>query len=173
MNRELRSEEFLREAMRKFGKTVYALALNQMHRSEDAEDICQDVFLRLLQDRTEFRDDEHLKAWLLRVTLNRCHDFFRLAYNNHRALLEDGDVGENAMGENGTELEDDVWESMETLPPKMRATVHLYYGEGYSCKEIARIQRCTCAVVHNRLHQARRKLKMKLCGENGKVKSEA
>lgn len=173
MNQELRSEEFLRESMRKFEKTVYALALNQVRRSEDAEDICQDVFLRLLKDRTVFRDDEHLKAWLLRVTLNRCRDFFRLAYNSRRAPLEDGDVEKSAAGESGAEPEDDVWASVDELPPKLRSVVHLYYGEGYSCKEIAKIQGCTCAAAHTRLHQARRKLKLKLCGENGEAKAEA
>lgn len=173
MNRELRSEEFLQESMRKFGETVYALALSQVRRSADAEDICQDVFLRLLQDRTVFRNDEHLKAWLLRVTLNRCRDFFRLAYNSRREPLEDGDAQESAAGENGAEPEDDVWASVGELPPKLRSAVHLYYGEGYSCKEIARIQGCTCAAAHTRLHQARIKLKLKLCGESGEAKAEA
>ncbi|WP_212507605.1 sigma factor [Caproicibacterium amylolyticum] len=54
MKKELRSEEFLRDTMDRFTKTVYLLALSQVHRSEDAEDICQDVFLRLLQDDTFF-----------------------------------------------------------------------------------------------------------------------
>lgn len=171
MNHELRQEEFLKETMQKFGKTVYALALSQVHRREDAEDICQDVFLRLLQDNTAFRDDEHLKAWLLRVTLNRCRDFFRSAYRRRVSLEEREDKGCGG-GEDAAGLTYDVWESVEELPPKLRVAVHLYYGEGYSCGEIARIQGCTCAAAHTRLHQARRKLKLQLCEGRKNAKTE-
>ena len=57
----------MERAMRTWGSTVYRLALNQTQSPHDAEDICQDVFLRLLKDATAFKDDEHLKAWLLCV----------------------------------------------------------------------------------------------------------
>lgn len=62
----------MERAMRTWGSTVYRLALNQTQSPHDAEDICQDVFLRLLKDATAFKDDEHLKAWLLCVAINRC-----------------------------------------------------------------------------------------------------
>ncbi|MBE6722569.1 MAG: RNA polymerase sigma factor [Ruminococcaceae bacterium] len=157
MKKELRSEEFLRDTMDGFTKTVYLLALSQVHRSEDAEDICQDVFLRLLQDDTFFSDEEHLKAWLLRVTLNRCRDFFRLAFNRKRDPLE-----ENRTEKEAPPLENDVWESVDSLPPKLRAVVHLHYAEGYSCEEIAGILNCTCTAVNSRLHRARKQLKLEL-----------
>lgn len=161
MSREMRSEEFLCESMQKFGKAVYSLALSQVHRKQDAEDICQDVFLRLLEDHTEFRSDEHLKAWLLRVTVNRCHDLFRSAFNRRREPLDE----QTGVEECEDPLESDVWACIESLPPKLRAVVHLYYGEGYSCKEIAQIVGCTCAAAHTRLHQARAKLKLELSNE--------
>ncbi len=66
--------------MRTWGSTVYRLALNQTQSPHDAEDICQDVFLRLLKDATAFKDDEHLKAWLLCVAINRCRDLHRSAW---------------------------------------------------------------------------------------------
>lgn len=157
MKQILRSEDFLQRAMDKFSKTVYALAFSQMHSRTDAEDICQDVFLRLLEDTTVFRDDEHLKAWLLRVTLNRCRDHFRLAFNRRRvSLKERPDAGEQEP------FEDDLWVSIQTLPPKLRAVVHLYYGEKYSCTEISEILQCSCAAVHSRLHRARKILKLEL-----------
>lgn len=58
--------------MRTWGSTVYRLALNQTQSPHDAEDICQDVFLRLLKDATAFKDDEHLKGLMLCVAINRC-----------------------------------------------------------------------------------------------------
>lgn len=67
----------MERAMRTWGSTVYRLALNQTQSPHDAEDICQDVFLRLLKDATAFKDDEHLKAWLLCVAINRCRDLHR------------------------------------------------------------------------------------------------
>ena len=60
--------------MERCGDAVYRLAYCRLGSHADAEDVYQEVFLRLMQDTTEFRDAEHLKAWLLRVTLSRCAD---------------------------------------------------------------------------------------------------
>ena len=70
-----RSEEYILQAMKKWGTTVFVLALAQTTSRVDAEDIHQEVFIRLLKNTISFNDDEHLKAWLLRVTINCCHDF--------------------------------------------------------------------------------------------------
>lgn len=69
MQERMRGDAFLEDAMEKHGDAVYRLALCRLGSRADAEDVYQDVFLRLLRDSTEFRDSEHLKAWLLRVTL--------------------------------------------------------------------------------------------------------
>lgn len=74
-----RSPEFMERAMNAHGASVYRLALNQTRSPHDAEDVSQDVFLRLLRDKTVFVDDGHLKAWLLRVTINRCLEVRRSA----------------------------------------------------------------------------------------------
>lgn len=162
MCKTLRSEEFLVHAMDRYKTTVYALALSQLHNQYDAEDICQNVFLSLLKDKTEFEDENHLKAWLIRVTLNRCRDFFRLAYNRHHATMEERFGSERLE----TPFENDIWESVDTLPPKLRTVVHLFYGENYSAEEIAKIVGCTCAAVHARLHRARKKLKLEMGGND-------
>ncbi len=70
--RVVRSDAFLRSAMGDWGPTVYGLALARTCSPTDAQDVYQDVFVRLATDGTEFSDGEHLKAWLVRVTLNRC-----------------------------------------------------------------------------------------------------
>ena len=80
MQTKLRSDAFLCEAMEACGDAVYRLALCRMGSRADAEDVYQEVFLRLLRDTTDFRDEEHLKAWLIRVTLNRCSDLRRSAW---------------------------------------------------------------------------------------------
>ena len=69
MQTKLRSDAFLQQAMDTCGDAVYRLALCRLNSRADAEDVYQEVFLRLLRDDTDFRDTEHLKAWLLRVTI--------------------------------------------------------------------------------------------------------
>ena len=69
--RPLRSDAFIRQAMAAWGGSVWRLALAQTGSKEDAEDVYQDVFLRLAQNTTEFSGQEHLKAWLLRVAVKR------------------------------------------------------------------------------------------------------
>lgn len=66
-----RTEEFIEHVLNEWGGLVYRLALSQTRSPHDADDVAQDVFLRLLHDATPFKDEEHLKAWLIRVTVNR------------------------------------------------------------------------------------------------------
>ena len=88
MSDELREDAFLEDAMERYGDAVYRLALCRLGSRADAEDVYQDVFLRLLRDTTAFRDGEHLKAWLLRVTLHCCVDLRRSAWWKRTAPLE-------------------------------------------------------------------------------------
>ena len=86
MQTKLRSDAFLQQAMDTCGDAVYRLALCRLNSRADAEDVYQEVFLRLLRDDTDFRDTEHLKAWLLRVTLSRCADLRRSAWFKRTAV---------------------------------------------------------------------------------------
>ncbi|WP_226371902.1 RNA polymerase sigma factor [Thermophilibacter gallinarum] len=72
-----RTEKFMRHAMATHGGSVYLVALSQTRSEADAQDVAQDVFCRLLTDGTAFTSDEHLRAWLLRVTVNRCRELWR------------------------------------------------------------------------------------------------
>ena len=72
--RPYRSEQFMVHAMDTWGSSVYLVALGQTRSASDAQDVSQDVFLRLLTSDVPFNDEEHEKAWLLRVTVNRCRD---------------------------------------------------------------------------------------------------
>ena len=73
----MEQERFLRDVMAAHGDMVYRLALCRMQNVQDAEDVYQDVFLRLLQEPDRDWDGEHLKAWLIRTALNRCADLHR------------------------------------------------------------------------------------------------
>lgn len=148
----------LRNAMMTYGNTVYRLALCRMQHMADAEDVYQDVFLRLLLQPAEDWSDERLKAWLIRTTLNRCADLHR--FRLRRPVLPLEDVAAAPAAEIGRE----VWEAVAALPPKLRISVHLHYGEGYSCEEIAAMLHLPAATVRTRLYRGREKLKMLLGG---------
>ena len=118
----LRPDAFLEDAMHRWGDTVLRLALSQLRDASDAEDVFQDVFVRLLKDRTAFNDDEHLKAWLLRVTINRCRDIGRSGWKRRNEPLAERHA---ALAVEAPDLlESDIWNAIGALPPDLRAVVH-------------------------------------------------
>jgi len=160
MSDELREDAFLEDAMERYGDAVYRLALCRLGSRADAEDVYQDVFLRLLRDTTAFRDGEHLKAWLLRVTLHCCVDLRRSAWWKRTAPLEAAaDAAAPLSEEKGA-----LWQAVEALPADLRTAVWLHYVEGYGTDEIAKIVNCRPATVRTRLHRARKQLKLDLEG---------
>ena len=83
------TEQELRDAMDAHGDTVYRLALCRLQDTADAEDVYQDVFLRLLGQEAGGWDGEHLKAWLIRTALNRCADLGRLRQRRGTLSLDE------------------------------------------------------------------------------------
>lgn len=144
--------------METWGDAVLRLALNQLRNTADAEDVFQDVFLRLLGSNVEFRGPEHMKAWLLRVTLNRCRDHQRQRQRRRTEPCADMETVV-AVADDAGLLGSEVWEAVGLLPADLRAVVHLFYVEGYSTAEIGRLVGCEAATVRTRLHRARRMLK--------------
>ena len=153
-------ESFLRRAMADHGPAVYRLALCRTQSVPDAQDVYQDVFLRLLgQAEAPSWARERLKAWLLRVTLNRCADLYRFRLRRPTVPLEE--IAEAAAAEDG---DAELWEAVARLPEKLRTAVHLHYAEGYSTEEIAALLGVPAATVRTRLRRARLKLKDMLGG---------
>ena len=130
---------FLRNAMEAHGGPVYRLALCRLQNTADAEDVYQDVFLRLLREGTRDWDGEYLKAWLLRTALNRCVDVQR--FRLRRPVL-----------------------SLDEVPEGERTAVHLHYAEGYRTEEIAAMLGVPGTTVRTRLRRARMRLKDLLGG---------
>ena len=144
-------EQFLRYAMDAYGSAVYRLALCRLQNVQDAEDVYQDVFLRLLKEKRREWDGEQLKAWLLRVALNRCADIRR--FRLRRPVLALDEVPELAgpVDSEGAEL----WEAVARLPEKLRTVIHLHYAEGYQTEEIAAMLGIPAATVRTRLRRGR------------------
>ena len=163
-----RSKEFIEQAMDQWSSTVFKLAFAQTASRMDAEDVHQEVFIRLFKNTTAFNDGEHLKAWLIRVTINCCHDLARSAWRSKVTTVEEL---ENFACESDTlslEAMHDLAKALEELSEDMRAVVHLYYYEGYSSEEIAQLLGVNASTVRSRLERARKQLKALLGGrKNG------
>ena len=144
------TEQALCNAMEAHGAAVYRLALCRMQNPADAEDVYQDVFLRLLDQPDRDWDSEHMKAWLLRTTVNRCADLHR--FRLRRPVLALEDIPELARP--GDDRAEELWDAVARLPEKLRTAVHLHYAEGYSTEEIAALLGAPAATVRTRLHRA-------------------
>ena len=133
-----------------YAQDVFRLALSYLYHTQDAEDICHSVFLALVEkDVTLFPG--HEKAWLLKCTANACKDQLRSLWRQNREPLDENIVFTDSQDR-------ELWAVVGGLPPKYRAVVHLYYYEGYSHEEIAKILGITRTAVQTRMQRAREKL---------------
>ena len=142
----------------RYHNAVYRLALSFTRSVPDAEDITQDVFLKLL-DRTPMLQPGNEKAYLMQMCVNACRDLKRSAWHSRRSELCD-DIVFTEPEENG------LFEAVMALPQKLRVVVHLHYGEGYSGAEIAEFLHCSPSAVSMRLHRARKLLRQRLEEDN-------
>ncbi len=149
-----------------FGPAVYRLAYAKMGNTADAEDVTQDVFLRLLTKAPVFDSDDHAKAWLLRVTVNRSADQFRSPWRR-QAPLEAAD-GLAAPAQN---VPGETLAAVLALPPKLRVVVHLFYYEELPVAQIAQLLKVREGAIKTRLSRARAILRRNILegGENNAV----
>ena len=154
--------EAFAQAVQTYGDTVYRVAFHALNNREDAEDVMQEVFVRLLRARPEFRDEEHAKAWLLRVGARCAADVLRAPWRRREGPLDDGLPAPEPPGEGG------VVEAVLALPAQYRMAVHLYYYEELSVAEIAAVLGKSEGAVKSRLFRARALLRRYL-KEDGDV----
>ena len=134
-----------------YSEDVYRLALSYLRNRHDAEDVCQSVFLKLI-DHQKSLDSGKEKAWLLTCTANACKDHLKSFWRKNRVSLDDTIVFSH-------DDEKELWEALNALPSKYRIVVHLYYYEGYAQDEIAKILNISRTAVQTRMSRARNQLK--------------
>ena len=139
-------------AVRRYADTVYRLAYARTGSREDAEDVFQEVFLRYIRKKPTFQDEEHRKAWLIRVTVN-CAKSLRGSFWNRRT---EG-LNENLVFDSVRDY--DLYYELMRLKPQEREVIHLFYYEDMTSKEIAQALGVTEAAVRTRLTRARKALK--------------
>ena len=126
-----------------YSDLVLRLSYSYLNQTQDAQDICQTVFLKLLE-----------RAWIIRTTANTCKDLLKSHWRRTTVAME------AASHIPAPELEEgSLSAAVNLLPPKYRAVIYLYYYEGYSSKEIARLLGRNPATVATQLRRGRTQLK--------------
>jgi len=141
-----------------YADMLYRLSFSYMKNKEDAEDVVQEVFTKYFCGLHLPMNPEQEKAWLLRVTINQCHDVLRKKrYRIHASLDEVTELV--AIEETDT---GHLYDALQKLPEKNRGVVILHYLEGYSVEEIAKILQLSVSAVKMRLKRGREFLKEEL-----------
>lgn len=137
--------------------TVYRVALNYLKSPSDADDITQNVFLKLLQEKKPFDSDEHVKHWLIRVTVNECKNLVRSRWWRAESIEEY--AGQLAFD---NQTQSDLFHMVMALPRKYRLPIYLHYYEGYSTQEIGQMLKLPKNTVCTQLKRGRELLKESL-----------
>lgn len=160
---------------------VYRLAYSLVRTRVDADDIYQEVFMRYIKAGPVFENEEHEKAWLVRVTVNCCKNYWKSPWMRRRAAFyeeavsgeEEYDEGKacaptglhSAFARAAVDSEEQLLiETVKELPERYRIVIHLFYYEEMSVEEIGRITGMKASTVRTRLTRARKRLKEKLGG---------
>lgn len=153
-------EALFEEKYSQYSDLVYRLSMSYLCNQSDAEDVTQDVFVKLFTNAPRFETPQHERYWIIRVTVNACKNHLGTFWNRNT-------VGMDALQDTPCDVvHSDVMEALRRLPPKYRAVLYLYYYEGYSVEEVATALRLGTSAVKMRLKRGREKLKLDLEEEN-------
>ena len=140
---------------------VYRTAWSYCKNRADADDIVQNTFAKLLESKTEFTDEEHIRRWLIRVAINECKNMRKSFWRRNVDSIEDLELPSEAaeyLDESQSRLLDEI----RRLPSKYSIVIHLYYYEDYNVKEIAKLLGISQGNVQQRLFRARAKLRKQM-----------
>lgn len=157
----MRSEQEVTRAIEQYSDMVRRLCMIHLKNYADTEDIFQTVFLKYVLSSAAFENEEHEKAWFIRVTINACKDLLRNFFHSHVTSLDE-------ILEHSAEMQEDhreVLEAVLSLPQKYREVVYLHYYEGYTAPEISQILGKKVNTIYTLLTRSRQILREKLGGE--------
>lgn len=135
--------------------SLFAAAFNVCKNAQDAEDVVQDTFVQYYTTKKEFESEQHIRAWLMRVAVNKAKNVNRTFWRRNKISIED--YMETLVFE--TPAAETLFETMMQLPEKYRIVIHLYYYEEYAVREIAQILKLSESNVKIRLSRGRAMLK--------------
>ena len=140
---------------------VRRLCMIHLKNYADTEDIFQTVFLKYVLSSVSFENEEHEKAWFIRVTINACKDLLKSFFRSRTVSLDE-------IAEQSSEMPTDdreVLEAVLSLPPKYKDVVYLHYYEGYTAPQISRIFGKNVNTIYTLINRSRQLLRDKLGGD--------
>lgn len=157
----MRSEQEVNRAIERHADTVRRLCMIHLKNYADTEGIFQTVFLKYVLSSVSFENEEHERAWFIRVTINACKDLLKNFFRSHTVSMEE-------VLEQPAEIEQDhreVLEAVLSLPARYRDVVYLYYYEEYTAPQIGRILGKNVNTIYTLLNRAKKILREKLGGD--------
>lgn len=151
----MRTDEDVRDTIGRYADMVHRIGVMYLHNTADAEDVFQNVFLKYALCLRAFRDEEHKKAWLIRVAVNICRSKLRGPWKKKVDLTETAEEYLAGIPEEHRE----VLDAVRALDPKYRDVIYLHYFEGYKAREIGRILGRRENTVYSLLARGRARLK--------------
>ena len=153
------TSDYKHAVIEKYFNMIYKLALAETRDVHLAEDVTSDVFLKYMETKKSFESEEHIKACLLRVTINASRSVFSSSWFKKTVPLE-----ETLEAAGIPEEESEVYLAVMKLPEKYRTVIHLFYYEDFSVLEIANILNSNQSTIKSQLLRARGLLKESLKG---------
>lgn len=153
----MQKENDRNKIIEKYSDMVYRIALTRTGCIENAEDIFQDVFVKFSEKNPKFENEEHEKAWFIRVTINMTKNMNNSSWNKKIVTLDESITFE-------TKEENEVFSVVCQLPQNYKTVIYLSYYEGYKVKEIASLMKTREGTVKTWLFRAREILREKLEG---------
>lgn len=157
----MRSEQEVNRAIERHADTVRRLCMIHLKNYADTEDIFQTVFLKYVLSSVSFENEEHERAWFIRVTINACKDLLKNFFRSHTVSIDE-------VLEQPVEIQEDnreVIEAVLSLPARYRDVVYLYYYEEYTAPEIGKILGKNVNTIYTLLNRAKKILRKKLGGD--------
>lgn len=145
----------IQKLIEQYQNNLYAIAINVCKNAEDAEDVVQDTFIQYYTIKKDFESEQHIRAWLIRVAINKSKNMNHTFWRRNKLSLEDY---MDTLTFDTPESED-IFETVMKLPEKYRIVIHLFYYEDYSIQEIADILKLSVSNVKVRLSRGRSLLK--------------
>ena len=139
----------------RYRQNVYAAAFSVCRNAADAEDVLQDTFLQYHKTNKDYKDEQHIRAWLLRVAMNRATDVYRKRKRRQEAPLDD--YAETLAFP--SPAASTLFDTVMALPETYRSVIHLFYYEDYTVAEIAKLLHLSQSNVKTRLSRGRNLLK--------------
>ena len=153
----MRSEQEVNRAVEQYANMVRRLCMIHLKNYADTEDIFQTVFLKYALSSVRFENEEHEKAWFLRVTINACKDLLKSFFRSRTVPLDEIMEVPSAISPDYRE----VLEAVLALPAKYKDVVYLHYYEGYTAPQISQILGKNTNTVYTLLNRSRQLLRVR------------